>query len=77
MMLGPPAAAAWSMRYVPYNAGGDLPDWLWQPPRRPRVLVTMGTVVPDCRASAACPACSPPPRTSTPTSCSRWAPTPT
>ena len=45
MMLGPPSAA-WSMRYVPYNAGGDLPDWLWHPPTRPRVLITMGTVVP-------------------------------
>jgi hypothetical protein len=45
MMLGPPGAA-WSMRYVPYNAGGELPDWLWQPPERARVLITMGTVVP-------------------------------
>jgi UDP:flavonoid glycosyltransferase YjiC (YdhE family) len=36
----------WSMRYVPYNAGGLLPDWLWEPPTRPRVLVTLGTVVP-------------------------------
>ncbi|WP_329110389.1 DUF1205 domain-containing protein [Micromonospora sp. NBC_01699] len=36
----------WSMRYVPYNAGGLLPDWLWEPPARPRVLVTLGTVVP-------------------------------
>jgi UDP:flavonoid glycosyltransferase YjiC (YdhE family) len=46
MMLGPSSAAAWSMRYVPYNAGGELPEWLWQEPERPRVLVTMGTVVP-------------------------------
>jgi UDP:flavonoid glycosyltransferase YjiC (YdhE family) len=45
MMLGP-ASAAWSMRYVPYNAGGELPEWLWHPPERPRVLITMGTVVP-------------------------------
>jgi hypothetical protein len=45
MMLGP-AGAAWSMRYVPYNAGGELPEWLWEPPERPRVLITMGTVVP-------------------------------
>lgn len=36
----------WPMRYVPYNAGGLLPDWLWRPPVRPRVLVTLGTVVP-------------------------------
>jgi len=45
MMLGP-SGAALSMRYVPYNAGGELPDWLWRPPERPRVLITMGTVVP-------------------------------
>lgn len=45
MMLGP-AGDAWSMRYVPYNAGGELPEWLWRPPERPRVLITMGTVVP-------------------------------
>lgn len=45
MMLGPPGGA-WPMRYVPYNAGGELPEWLWQPPERPRVLITMGTVVP-------------------------------
>ncbi|MFC0527067.1 nucleotide disphospho-sugar-binding domain-containing protein [Phytohabitans kaempferiae] len=45
MMLGPPVPAL-SMRYVPYNAGGELPEWLWEPPERPRVLITMGTVVP-------------------------------
>jgi UDP:flavonoid glycosyltransferase YjiC (YdhE family) len=45
MMLGP-SGAAWSMRYVPYNAGGELPRWLWRAPERPRVLITMGTVVP-------------------------------
>ncbi|MDG4768612.1 DUF1205 domain-containing protein [Solwaraspora sp. WMMD406] len=36
----------WPMRYVPYNAGGALPDWLWRLPDRPRVLITLGTVVP-------------------------------
>ena len=36
----------WSMRYVPYNAGGALPDWLRLPTARPRVLITLGTVVP-------------------------------
>jgi UDP:flavonoid glycosyltransferase YjiC (YdhE family) len=45
LMLGP-SGAAWSMRYVPYNAGGELPEWLWRVPERPRVLITMGTVVP-------------------------------
>lgn len=44
MMVG--TGAGWSMRYVPYNAGGELPDWLWRPADRPRVLVTLGTVVP-------------------------------
>lgn len=38
--------AGWQMRYVPYNAGGVLPDWMWHPAGRPRVLVTLGTVVP-------------------------------
>ncbi|MFV2022368.1 nucleotide disphospho-sugar-binding domain-containing protein [Micromonospora sp. LOL_023] len=36
----------WPMRYLPYNAGGTLPDWLRQPATRPRVLITLGTVVP-------------------------------
>ncbi|WFE26144.1 DUF1205 domain-containing protein [Solwaraspora sp. WMMD791] len=36
----------WPMRYVPYNAGGVLPDWLRRPADRPRVLITLGTVVP-------------------------------
>ena len=36
----------WSMRYVPYNGGGQLPDWLLRRPDRPRVIVTLGTVVP-------------------------------
>jgi UDP:flavonoid glycosyltransferase YjiC (YdhE family) len=36
----------WSMRYVPYNGGGQLPDWLLRTPDRPRVVVTLGTVLP-------------------------------
>ena len=36
----------WPMRYVPYNGGGQLPDWLVKAPQRPRVVVTLGTVVP-------------------------------
>jgi UDP:flavonoid glycosyltransferase YjiC (YdhE family) len=36
----------WSMRYVPYNGGGQLPDWLLRRPDRPRVVVTLGTVLP-------------------------------
>ncbi|GAA3436183.1 nucleotide disphospho-sugar-binding domain-containing protein [Kutzneria kofuensis] len=36
----------WSMRYVPYNGGDQLPDWLLRTPDRPRVVVTLGTVLP-------------------------------
>jgi UDP:flavonoid glycosyltransferase YjiC (YdhE family) len=36
----------WPMRYVPYNGGAVLPDWARQRPVRPRVGVTLGTVVP-------------------------------
>jgi len=36
----------WFMRYVPYNGGGTLPDWLPGPRNRPRVAVTLGTVRP-------------------------------
>jgi hypothetical protein len=36
----------WAMRYVPFNGGGQLPDWLLRTPERPRVIVTLGTVIP-------------------------------
>ena len=36
----------WPMRYVPYNGGAVVPDWAMRPPPRPRVGVTLGTVVP-------------------------------
>lgn len=40
----------WLMRYVPYNGSfaevGSLPAWLTRPPDRPRVCVTLGTVLP-------------------------------
>ena len=36
----------WAMRYVPFNGGGQLPDWLLRTPDRPRVIVTLGTVIP-------------------------------
>jgi L-noviosyl transferase len=37
----------WPMRYTPYNGEAVLPAWLLEPPRRrPRVCVTLGTVVP-------------------------------
>ncbi|GAA3990603.1 activator-dependent family glycosyltransferase [Thermobifida alba] len=31
------------MRYVPYNGLSALPEWLWEPPKRPRVCLTLGT----------------------------------
>lgn len=36
----------WSMRYVPFNGGAVVEPWARQTPARPRVLVTLGTVVP-------------------------------
>jgi hypothetical protein len=36
----------WSMRYVPFNGGAAVPDWALRVPDRPRVCVTLGTVVP-------------------------------
>ena len=36
----------WSMRYVPYNGGAVLPEWLMSRPERPRIAVTLGTVAP-------------------------------
>ncbi|MFB9904859.1 nucleotide disphospho-sugar-binding domain-containing protein [Allokutzneria oryzae] len=39
------AQLGWPMRYVAYNAGGVLPEWLLAKRDRPRVCVTLGTVV--------------------------------
>ena len=36
----------WSMQYVPFNGGAVVPDWVTRPSDRPRVGVTLGTVVP-------------------------------
>jgi UDP:flavonoid glycosyltransferase YjiC (YdhE family) len=36
----------WPMRFVPYNGGTVVPDWAMRRPGRPRVAVTLGTVVP-------------------------------
>lgn len=36
----------WSMRYVPFNGGAVVEPWMLVVPERPRVLVTLGTVVP-------------------------------
>jgi UDP:flavonoid glycosyltransferase YjiC (YdhE family) len=34
------------MRFVPYNGGTVVPEWALHRPERPRVAVTLGTVVP-------------------------------
>lgn len=34
------------MRFVPYGGGGVLPDWLSELPQRPRVCLTLGSVLP-------------------------------
>lgn len=36
----------WPMRFVPFNGGAAVPDWALRRPDRPRVAVTLGTVVP-------------------------------
>ncbi|MBL7500774.1 DUF1205 domain-containing protein [Frankia sp. CNm7] len=41
------APRGWSMRYIPYNGGAVVPDWLREPPARPRVAVTLGNLVPQ------------------------------
>jgi UDP:flavonoid glycosyltransferase YjiC (YdhE family) len=41
-LVGP--RAGWPMRYVPYSGEGELPDWLREPPERPRILVSRSTV---------------------------------
>ena len=38
--------SAWRTRYVPYNGGGPLPEWLVAPSTRPRVCLTLGSAVP-------------------------------
>jgi UDP:flavonoid glycosyltransferase YjiC (YdhE family) len=44
-----------AMRYPPYNGGGRLPDWLIEPADRPRVCVTLGSVVPMMGGTALIP----------------------
>jgi UDP:flavonoid glycosyltransferase YjiC (YdhE family) len=44
----------WSMRYLPYNGGAVMPDWLTTPPTKPRVAVTLGTVAPSRGLKSAC-----------------------
>lgn len=48
--VSPPSMAAgdpgWAMRHVPYHGGAMLPDWLRSTPDRPRVVITMGSILP-------------------------------
>lgn len=44
LLPGPHTAGAWPMRYTPYNGGAILPDWLTNPPARPRIAVTLGAI---------------------------------
>jgi UDP:flavonoid glycosyltransferase YjiC (YdhE family) len=37
----------WPMRFVSFNGGAVMPDWALQPAVRPRIGVTLGTVVPQ------------------------------
>ncbi|MER5275621.1 nucleotide disphospho-sugar-binding domain-containing protein [Streptomyces sp. NPDC002809] len=36
----------WPMRYVPYNGGSVVPEWVLKPSERPRICLTLGTVIP-------------------------------
>jgi UDP:flavonoid glycosyltransferase YjiC (YdhE family) len=42
LVEGPPSSLR--MRYIPYNGGAVLPDWLLAPPERPRLAVTFGSL---------------------------------
>lgn len=44
--LRAPGVAGISLRYVPFNGGGLLDPWLTVPRTRPRITVTLGTVLP-------------------------------
>lgn len=43
MGVGP--AYGWPMRYVPFNGGGLVTDWLTRPAGRPRIAVTLGSIL--------------------------------
>lgn len=46
----PHASDHLGIRYVPYNGPTKLPDWLLAAPERPRVCLTLGTVLPRLRS---------------------------
>nr|AXB74585.1 glycosyltransferase [Streptomyces roseiscleroticus] len=43
----PAAPSLLPLRWVPYNGTGHVPDWLSEPPARPRVCITWGTSTTD------------------------------
>jgi UDP:flavonoid glycosyltransferase YjiC (YdhE family) len=45
-MSAPGGAGVWRMRYVPYNQARMLPDWSLSAGSRPRVCITLGSVLP-------------------------------
>ncbi|MGX1371758.1 UDP:flavonoid glycosyltransferase YjiC (YdhE family) [Streptomyces canus] len=45
-MGGRDSVTEWPMRYVPYNESRLLPEWLLSAPVRPRVCLTLGSVLP-------------------------------
>jgi L-demethylnoviosyl transferase len=42
----PGSLSVQNMRYVPYSRATALPDWGWQPRRRRRACITLGTLIP-------------------------------
>lgn len=40
------AAGHRGIRHVPYNGEARLPDWMWAARRRPRICLTLGTLLP-------------------------------
>jgi len=45
-MGGQNTASQWLMRYVPYNESRLIPEWVVAKPPRPRICLTMGSVLP-------------------------------
>jgi UDP:flavonoid glycosyltransferase YjiC (YdhE family) len=43
----------WPMRFQPYNGGAVMPEWLYAPPSKPRITVTLGSVIPQMLGSGA------------------------
>ena len=43
--------STWQLRYIPYNGGGELPQWLFDAPPRPRIAISLGTPLPHRKSS--------------------------